>query len=256
MDGRFGVSDRAIDMLQSDFPIGGLDPPAPQSGGEMAFRNRALVVVAFAIAMAYLEAAVVVYLQRALGITPAQLFPLQSGDVVGNLAPIEVGREFATLVMLAGIGWLAGRRWIDRLAWTSVAFGVWDIFYYAWLWVFIGWPSSPGTWDVLFLIPLPWAGPVWAPVSVSGALVGFGLAAARQTELGRVPRVTARAGLLAVAGGIVVVISFLGQAPALLDERLPGWFPWPIFLAGMAMAAGAAVVSLKAGAAGGERGTG
>jgi hypothetical protein len=213
----------------------------------MAFRNRALVVVVFAVAMAYLEAAVVVYLQRALGMTPAQLFPLQSGDVVGDLAPIEVGREFATLVMLAGIGWLSGRRWVDRLAWTSVAFGVWDIFYYVWLWVFIGWPSSPGTWDVLFLIPLPWAGPIWAPVSVSVALVGFGLVAARQAELGRIPRVDARIGLLAVAGGGVVVVSFLAQAPALLDERLPGWFPWPIFLVGMAMAAGAAIVSLRAG---------
>jgi hypothetical protein len=214
---------------------------------ELTFRARTLAVVSFAIAMAYLEGAVVVYLQRALGMTPGDLFPLRRADVVGDLAAIEVGREAATVVMLGGVGWLAGSRWIDRLAWTSVAFGVWDIFYYVWLWVFIGWPGSPGTWDVLFLIPLPWAGPVWAPISVSLALVGFGLAAARQTERERAPVVSGRLATLACAGGVVVVVSFLVQAPALLDERLPGWFPWPVFLAGMGMAAAAATVSLRRG---------
>jgi len=213
----------------------------------MSFRARAATVIVFAVAMAYLEGAVVVYLQRALGMTPAQLFPLQGPDVVGDLAAIEIGREAATVVMLAAIGWLAGSRWVDRLAWMSVAFGIWDIFYYVWLWVFIGWPSSPGTWDVLFLIPLPWAGPVWAPVAVSLALVGFGLAAARQTATGRAPIVGRREGLLATIGGAIVVASFLAQAPALLDERLPGWFPWPVFVAGMAMAGAAATVSLRKG---------
>ncbi len=150
----------------------------------MVFRGRALTVIVFAVAMAYMEAAVVVYLQRALDITPDQLFPLRGPEMVGDLAAIEVGREFATLVMLAGIGWLTGRSWLERLAWAAVAFGVWDVFYYVWLWIFVGWPHSPGTWDVLFLIPVPWVGPVWAPVVVSAALVGFGLAAARRAERG------------------------------------------------------------------------
>ena len=121
----------------------------------MRFRAAALTVIVFAVAMAYLESAVVVYLQRALDITPDGLFPLRGPEMVGDLAAIEVGREFATLVMLAGIGWLAGRSWLERLAWTAVAFGIWDVFYYLWLAVFLGWPNSPGTWDVLFLIPVP-----------------------------------------------------------------------------------------------------
>jgi len=79
--------------------------------------------------MAFMESAVVVYLQRALAITPDELFPLRSADVVGSLGAIEVGREAATLVMLVAIGCLAGRRWADRLAWTAVAFGIWDIGY-------------------------------------------------------------------------------------------------------------------------------
>ncbi len=213
----------------------------------MTFRTRALIVAFFAVAMAYLEAAVVVYLQKAIEITPAQLFPLQKPGSMGNLAAIEVGREGATLVMLAAIGWLAGRRGVDRLAWTAVAFGVWDIFYYGWLWLFIGWPGSPGTWDVLFLIPVPWAGPVWAPMCVSLALIVFGLAAARETEGGRIPAVDARLAGLAVLGGLVVVLSFTAQAPGLINGDMPGWYPWPVFVAGMAMAAWAATTALRRG---------
>ena len=54
----------------------------------MRFRSAALTVIAFAVAMAYLESAVVVYLQRALGITPDTLFPLRGAEIVGDLAAI------------------------------------------------------------------------------------------------------------------------------------------------------------------------
>ncbi len=214
----------------------------------MRFRSAALTVIVFAVAMAYLESAVVVYLQRALAMTPDQLFPLRRPDVVGDLAAIEVGREFATVVMLAAVGCLVGGKWLDRLAWTAVAFGVWDIFYYVWLWVFIGWPHSPATWDVLFLIPVPWAGPVWAPIGVSGALIGFGLAAAYQVRSGRTPSVEPWRAAAAVAGGSVVVVAFTANAPALLSGGVPGWFPWPIFVCGMALAGWPALSSLRAGA--------
>ena len=216
----------------------------------MRFRTVILAVLAFAIAMAYLESAVVVYLQRALAMTPDTLFPLRGQQVLGDLAAIEVGREAATLVMLAAIGCLVGRRWADRLAWTAVAFGVWDLFYYIWLWVFIGWPHSLGTWDVLFLIPVPWAAPVWAPAAVSAALIGFGLAAAYSVRAGRMPRVGLVRGAGAVAGGLLVVGSFTANTPTLIDGGLPGWYPWPLFVAGMALAGWSTVASLRAGTVG------
>lgn len=212
----------------------------------MRFRNVALIVVGFAVAMAYMESAVVVYLQRAIGLTPEELFPLRQTDVVGNLVAIEVGRELATLVMLVALGCLVGRRAVDRLAWTAVAFGVWDIFYYVWLWVFIGWPHGLNTWDVLFLIPVPWAGPVWTPMAVSLALVGAGLAAAHGVVDGCAPVVTTARGIAAVSGGLLVVASFVSNAPSLLAGEMPGWFPWPVFVAGMALAGWAAVASLRA----------
>ena len=205
---------------------------------------RAATVIGFAVAMAYLESAVVVYLQRALGITPNGLFPLRGPDVVGNLAAIEVGREFATMVMLVGIGCLAGRTKLERLAWTAVAFGVWDVFYYAWLWVFLGWPSSPGTWDVLFLIPVPWTGPVWAPLTVSAALIGFGLAAAREIDAGRAVRVGRTNIVLGLCGGLLVILSFTLDAARIMSGGLPGWYPWPVFVAGMVVAGWGALIAL------------
>jgi hypothetical protein len=150
--------------------------------------------------------------------------------------------------MLVAVGCLAGRRWVDRLAWTAVAFGVWDIGYYVWLWVFIGWPHSPGTWDVLFLIPSPWTGPVLVPVAVSSALIAFGLLAAYRTTSGRAPRVGPAVASTAVIGGAVVVVSFLANGPALPSGGPPGWYPWLVFWLGTALASLAAVAALRGGA--------
>lgn len=197
------------------------------------FLHRAIVVAFYALAMAYLEAAVVVYLQRALAITPLSLFPLRNQNSLGGLGTIEIGRELATLVMLATVGWLAGRKGIERLAWVAVAFGIWDLGYYAWLWVFIGWPTGLGTYDLLFLFPVPWVAPVWAPMVVSLTLVFFGLLVARRSETIHVR--LKQMGLL-IGGGLVVIVSFTVDAKAILNGGIPTDFAWPIFIVGMAIA--------------------
>ena len=66
--------------------------------------------------------------------------------------------------MLLAVGFLAGRTWWQRFAYWLLAFGVGDIFYYAWLRVLLGWPSSLGDRDLLFLLPDEWWAPVWQPV--------------------------------------------------------------------------------------------
>jgi hypothetical protein len=212
-----------------------------------AFARRAVVVVVYGAAMAYLEAAVVAYLQRALAIDPAVLFPVPDPGELGGFAAIEVGREVATLVMLAAVGWLAGERALERLAWTSVAFGVWDIGYYLGLQAFIGWPGSLGTTDLLFLVPVPWVAPVWAPVVVSLALVGFGLATAWRLRSGGRLRVSwlEVAGL--VGGGLVVIASFTLDAGQIMAGGRPGPYAWPVFALGMAMATAGVVSALRAG---------
>lgn len=109
--------------------------------------KRFLWVSAYAIAMALLEAAVVVYLRGLLQITNENV-------ALGSYMTIETWREAATLVMPAAVGWMAGRKGLDRLAYGLFAFGLWDIWYYIWLKALIGWPETLLNWDVLFLIPL------------------------------------------------------------------------------------------------------
>lgn len=199
------------------------------------FLRRAAVVSAYALAMAYLESAVVVYLQRALSMTPATLFPLRDQATLGGLGSIEIGREVATIVMLATVGWLAGRTSLERFAWTSVAFGIWDIGYYFWLWVFIGWPTSFGTTDLLFLLPVPWIAPVLAPILVSIALIIFGFIVARRIRGGMPIILKRKDWVLLIAGGIVVIVSFTLDAAHIRNGGMPSAFAWPVFLVGLAL---------------------
>ena len=53
---------------------------------------------------------------------------------------IELGREFSTLVMLAAVAWVASRSRREWFAAFALMFGVWDVFFYAFLYVAIGWP--------------------------------------------------------------------------------------------------------------------
>src|ERR1017187_3423350 len=89
--------------------------------------RRWAVVVVFAMAMAWVESAVVFYLRTMIDrIDPYQPNPL---PVIGSLGRAELVREAATLVMLVAVGMLAGRNWRSRLGYAAVAFGVWDICY-------------------------------------------------------------------------------------------------------------------------------
>ena len=117
----------------------------------------------FSVSMAYLEAAVVVYLREIY--YPGALtsiFPLKMMSPLNFV--VELGRELATLLMLASVALLAEKgKWRRFYAFLYV-FGLWDIFYYLWLRLFIHWPGSLKDFDILFLIPVPWFGPVYAPV--------------------------------------------------------------------------------------------
>ena len=187
----------------------------------------------YAVAMAYVESAVVVYL-RALYYPFGFDFPLAL--MPPGMAAIEVGREAGTLIMLLGVAALASAdRWEWFLAFC-LTFGVWDILYYAWLWIFTRWPPSLFTWDVLFLIPVPWIGPVLAPVLVSGALVAGSLLLLRLKAQGVKLGFSMPVWTLAVTGGLLVLASFVLDFASVLRQTVPPPFHWGVFAIGVGLA--------------------
>ena len=129
-------------------------------------------VCIFSIAMAALEASVVVYL-RALYYPEG--FTVAFKIIDEAIIKVELLRELATLIMLLSVGYLTGHNFKDRLAYFLLSFAIWDIFYYAWLKMLIDWPSSIMEWDILFLIPFTWLGPVLAPLLCSLTMIGLAL---------------------------------------------------------------------------------
>ena len=159
------------------------------------------VVIGFSIAMAALESAVVVYL-RALYYPDGFTLALRMIDQ--QILLIEIAREAATLLMLVGVGWLAGNNFKDRFAYFLLSFAVWDIFYYLWLKVFIGWPSSLLEWDILFLIPFTWLGPVLAPVICSVTMILLAVVILRSNK-----QLTIGLWSLLIVGSSVILYTFL-----------------------------------------------
>ena len=146
-----------------------------------------ILAVIFAIAMGYLEAAVVVYLRElyysdGFYIKEKVGFPFIKFGLVEELKPFskkliltELGREAATIIMLVTLSLIAGNSIKSYIAYFLILFGIWDIFYYVFLKVILGWPESLSTTDVFFLIPVPWIGPVWLPVLLSLIIISIGL---------------------------------------------------------------------------------
>jgi hypothetical protein len=165
-----------------------------------------LYVVIFAIAMGYLESAVVVYI-REIYYPEGFAFPLKM--MSERVMVTEIFREFATLVMLAGIGIMAGRSRLERFGMFLFAFGIWDIFYYVFLYALIGWPESLFTWDILFLLPTTWVGPVLAPCINALTMVIFGGLIWHFQSVGKLKPIKAREWILLIPGSLVLIGAYV-----------------------------------------------
>jgi len=206
--------------------------------------KRVPIVILWAVAFAYVESAVVEYLRAIyypLGeggfrfpLITLEQFQALGAEHLRRLA-IEFGRELATLLMLATVGWAAARNFREAVAHFMIAFGVWDIFYYLWLSLFLDWPESLMTWDLLFLIPVPWVSPVAGPVIISAVMIASGLVVLACEARGRVLSTTWRDWLMFTAGGVIVIVSFCWDWRNTMAGGMPKPFNWPLFLVGLSM---------------------
>ena len=158
---------------------------------------------------------------------------------------MELVREAATLVMLLTVGILAGTTWRARWAYSAIAFGTWDILYYLFLRMMTGWPQSLFDWDVLFLIPLPWWGPVLAPVAIALLMIVWGTIVTEARDIGDAPAAVKRRAWTLNATGIALALYIfmadsLQQLPRLKNGMaflLPTQFNWLLFCAALALMA-------------------
>ena len=155
----------------------------------------------FALSFGLEEAVVVLYLRRVMfpsGFS-TQTWTAMHG-VPSSILLLERTREYSTIVTLIVVAWLCSRVTPLRLRAFLFSFGLWDIAYYAWLYVLSGYPTLTST-DVLFLLPVPWVAPVWAALTFALAFVACG-------AFGLQPR---RAWMF-IAGLVLGFASFVAQA--------------------------------------------
>jgi hypothetical protein len=204
----------------------------------------------FGVAFGYVEAAVVAYLRALYDPLRAQFYPGTSGQIfplltieqLRQLGPehirlleTELGREAATLLMVAGAALLAARKGREFVAAFLVCFGVWDITFYLFLRILLHWPSSLLTWDVLFLIPVPWTGPVIAPVLVSLSMVVSGLVLLWREYAGMPLHLRLLQWGLIVLRGVLIVAAFVWDFRNTGSGGSPRSFNWALFVAGEAI---------------------
>ena len=203
--------------------------------------NRNLLLLSlYAIAMALLEAAVVVYLRQLhYADNPLEIFPLKFLNSYDTA--VELSREAATVAMILAVALLAESTSRTRIFAAFVfVFGLWDIFYYIWLKVLMDWPQSWWEWDVLFLIPTVWLGPWISPVLIALLFTIWG-AATLSTR--RAIVLTPGAVFTFLAGASLGLAAFLQPALEVLGKGgmdalsryTPGEFWWWLFLPGWAL---------------------
>lgn len=167
----------------------------------------------FGIAMGFLEAIIVVYLRRMFYPTGFD-FPLE--PFPRDLYIIELIRELSTIIMLVSVGALAGKTFPQKFAYFLYSFGIWDIFYYIALKIFLNWPDSLLSWDILFLIPIVWTGPVIAPVICSLTMIALAYFVIASTENNINFKIKGIDWAFILVGAFLIFISFIWDFGKLL----------------------------------------
>jgi hypothetical protein len=217
-------------------------------------KYKLIYLFAFTIAMGLLESIVVVYL-RTIYYPHGFIFPLVMVSKKIYLA--ELLREICTIVMLFAISFVCGENRLQRWCYFCYSFALWDIFYYLGLKILLDWPPSLLTWDILFLIPVTWVGPVLAPLICSLTMIIYSLVILYFQNRTPDYRRQWYEWLLIIMGTVLVFITFIwdyleiivfnhliadffsllesDQFRNIISTHIPTYYNWPLFTIGIIM---------------------
>ncbi len=170
----------------------------------------------FGIAMGLLETIVVVYL-RELYYPAGFRFPLTL--IPPGIISVELLREICTMIMLFSIAMLAGTTRNEKIACFIYSFGVWDIVYYLGLKLLLNWPESLMTWDILFLIPITWLGPVLAPVICSVLMIALAIEILYLQDNKPHFKIKSYEWILILSGAFIIFTSFIWDYTKMLISK-------------------------------------
>ncbi len=130
-----------------------------------------------ALALGWWEAAAVAALRRALRIPDGAPNILLWRQLSGYSLRTEQGRRVCGLLLLGLFSGSVAAQPLHGILLFGWGWALWNVAYYGWLRLMVGWPRSLITLDFLTLIPRPWIGPVWLSLLVSAGLAaGCGIA--------------------------------------------------------------------------------
>lgn len=233
-----------------------------------SLRSELFWLALFSTSMGLMEAVIVAYLRELYHPRGFQ-FPLQ--PVPDNILFAEILREACTIVMIVSVAALGGGSGMRRFGRFLIVFGAWDIIYYIGLKLLLDWPPSLLTWDILFLIPITWVGPVLAPVIAALTMIALGLIIMHQDAVRGPVRPGRRFWIALFGGALLILTTFLWEHSRLnisngllsgprdvevgaslqqsVSEHIPGSFNWWLFALGEALLLVAAVVYSRRGRA-------
>ncbi len=167
-----------------------------------------LLLGIFSIAMGLMEAIAVVYL-REIYYPQGFNFPLNPLSL--RTLSLELLREITTIIMLAMVALITGRNYLQRFSFFLYIFSIWDIFYYLGLKLLLGWPSSLLEWDILFLIPITWVGPVLAPIICSLTMIVLAVCLIILQNSGKLAGIRLSEWGQLISGALIVFYTFVND---------------------------------------------
>ncbi len=152
--------------------------------------RKLIPLLIFSLAFALTEAATAYYLKTVTGLYTFNSLP-RHADILNlgfvqlasaasvitshkELFALEGWRETATMIVLLGVSFLAGKDFRKKLGAFLISFAVWDIFYYIFLKIFTGWPQSVWDTDVFLINPVAVVGPVVVAIILSLTVLVLG----------------------------------------------------------------------------------